>query len=60
MEWEIPSARIQAKVYKENFTEDKLCKSTKQAIRSARNKGVEIQIGRDELLESFSFLMKKN
>ncbi|WP_049550750.1 aminoacyltransferase [Streptococcus pseudopneumoniae] len=51
--------RIQAKVYKENFTEDKLCKSTKQAIRSARNKGVEIQIGRDELLESFSFLMKK-
>ena len=51
--------RIQAKAYKENFTEDKLCKSTKQAIRSARNKGVEIQIGRDELLESFSFLMKK-
>ena len=51
--------RIQAKVYKENFIEDKLCKSTKQAIRSARNKGVEIQIGRDELLESFSFLMKK-
>ena len=51
--------RTQAKVYKENFTEDKLCKSTKQAIRSARNKGVEIQIGRDELLESFSFLMKK-
>lgn len=51
--------RIQAKVYKENFIEDKLCKSTKQAIRSARNKGVEIQIGRDELLGSFSFLMKK-
>jgi len=51
--------RIQAKIYKENFAEDKLCKSTKQAIRSARNKGVEIQIGRDELLESFSFLMKK-
>lgn len=51
--------RIQAKVYKKNFTKDKLCKSTKQAIRSARNKGVEIQIGRDELLESFSFLMKK-
>ena len=51
--------RIQAKIYKENFAEDKLCKSTKQAIRSARNKGVEIQIGGDELLESFSFLMKK-
>lgn len=51
--------RIQAKIYKENFAEDKLCKSTKQVIRSARNKGVEIQIGGDELLESFSFLMKK-
>lgn len=51
--------RIQAKIYKENFAEDKLCKSTKQAIRSARNKGVEIQIGGVELLESFSFLMKK-
>ena len=51
--------RIQAKIYKENFAEDKLCKSTKQAIRSARNKGVEIKIGGDELLESFSFLMKK-
>ena len=51
--------RIQAKIYKENFAEDKLCKSTKQAIRSSRNKGVEIQIGGYELLESFSFLMKK-
>ena len=51
--------RIQAKIYKENFAEDKLCKSTKQAIRSSRNKGVEIQFGGTELLESFSFLMKK-
>ena len=51
--------RIQAKIYKENFEEDKLSKSTKQAIRTARNKGVEIQIGGVELLESFSFLMKK-
>ena len=51
--------RIQAKIYKENFEEDKLSKSTKQAIRTARNKGVEIQFGGTELLESFSFLMKK-
>ena len=51
--------RIQAKIYKENFKEDKLSKSTKQAIRSSRNKGVEIQFGGTELLESFSFLMKK-
>ena len=51
--------RIQAKIYKENFEEDKLSKSTRQAIRTARNKGVEIQFGGTELLESFSFLMKK-
>ena len=47
--------RIQAKIYKENFEEDKLSKSTKQAIRTARKKGVEIQFGGTELLESFSF-----
>lgn len=51
--------RIQAKIYKENFEEDKLSKSTKQAIRTARNKGVEIQYGGLELLDSFSELMKK-
>ncbi|CKC65623.1 aminoacyltransferase [Streptococcus pneumoniae] len=51
--------RIQAKIYKENFEEDKLSKSTRQAIRTARNKGVEVQFGGTELLESFSFLMKK-
>lgn len=51
--------RIQAKIYKENFEEDKLSKSTRQAIRTARNKGVEIQFGGTELLEFFSFLMKK-
>ncbi|WP_311484131.1 aminoacyltransferase [uncultured Streptococcus sp.] len=51
--------RIQAKIYKENFEEDKLSKSTRQAIRTARNKGLEIQYGGTELLEPFSFLMKK-
>ena len=51
--------RIQAKIYKENFEEDKLSKSTKQAIRTAQNKGVEIQFGGTELLPPFSFLMKK-
>ena len=51
--------RIQAKIYKENFEEDKLYKSTRQAIRTARNKGLEIQYGGLELLDSFSELMKK-
>lgn len=51
--------RIQAKIYKENFEEDKLSKSTRQAIRTARNKGLEIQYGGTEFLNSFSELMKK-
>ena len=51
--------RIQAKIYKQHFAEDKLSKSTRQAIRTARNKGLEIQYGGLELLDSFSELMKK-
>ena len=51
--------RIQAKIYKENFGEDKLSKSTKQAIRTAQNKGIKVQYGGIELLDSFSLLMKK-
>ena len=51
--------RIQAKIYKENFEEDKLLNQTRQAIRTARNKGLEIQYGGLELLDSFSELMKK-
>ena len=31
--------RFQANIYKEDFTEEQLSKSTKQAIRTARNKG---------------------
>ncbi len=51
--------RVQAKIYRENFSEESLSKSTKQAIRTARNKGIEIQVGGIELLDSFSDLMKK-
>ena len=51
--------RIQAKIYKQYFEEDKLSKSTRQAIRTARNKGLEIQYGGLELLDLFSELMKK-
>ena len=51
--------RVQAKIYKDHFGEDALSKSTKQAIRTARNKGIEIQVGGLELLDSFSALMKK-
>ena len=51
--------RFQANIYKEFFTEDLLSKSTKQAIRTARNKGVEVIFGGTELLDEFASLMKK-
>ena len=51
--------RFQAIIYKEYFTEDQLSKSTKQAIRTARNKGVEVIFGGTELLDEFAALMKK-
>lgn len=51
--------RFQANIYKEDFTEDQLSKSTKQAIRTARNKGISIIHGGTELLEDFASLMKK-
>ena len=51
--------RFQANIYKEFFTEDLLSKSTKQAIRTARNKGVEVIFGGTELLDEFAALMKK-
>ena len=51
--------RFQANIYKEYFTEDQLSKSTKQAIRTTRNKGVEVIFGGTELLDEFAALMKK-
>ena len=51
--------RFQANIYKEYFTEGQLSKSTKQAIRTARNKGVEVIFGGTELLDEFAALMKK-
>lgn len=51
--------RFQANIYKEYFTDDQLSKSTKQAIRTARNKGVEVIFGGTELLDEFAALMKK-
>ena len=51
--------RFQANIYKEYFTEDQLSKSTKQAIRTARNKGVEVIFGGTELLDEFAALKKK-
>ena len=51
--------RFQANIHKEYFTEQDLSKSTRQAIRTARNKGIQVQFGGTELLEDFASLMKK-
>ena len=51
--------RFQANIHKEFFTEQDLSKSTRQAIRTARNKGIQVQFGGTELLEDFASLMKK-
>lgn len=51
--------RFQANIHQENFNEEQLSKSTKQAIRTARNKGVEVVFGGTELLDEFASLMKK-
>ena len=51
--------RFQANIHKEFFTEQDLSKSTRQAIRTARNKGIQVQFGGTELLGDFASLMKK-
>ena len=51
--------RFQANIYKDNFSEELLSKSTRQAIRTARNKGIQVQFGGSELLDDCSALMKK-
>ncbi|HEM5300350.1 TPA: aminoacyltransferase [Streptococcus suis] len=57
------SATIQptchAVLYSESFSEESLNKRVRQNIRSARNKGIEIRIDREELLRDFSELLKK-
>ena len=51
--------RLQANIHKKDFSEELLSKSTRQAIRTSRNKGIQIQFGGAELLDDFSGLMKK-
>lgn len=51
--------RLQANIHAQDFGLENLPKKTKQAIRTAQNKGIEIQIGGMEMLDEFSALMKK-
>ncbi|MGT2887579.1 aminoacyltransferase [Streptococcus didelphis] len=51
--------RLQANIYADKFDYQSLSKKTKQAIRTAQNKGIDIVIGSEDLLEDFASLMKK-
>ncbi|MFC3927643.1 aminoacyltransferase [Streptococcus caprae] len=51
--------RYQANLYAADYAFDNLPKKTKQNIKTARNKGVQVQFGGSELLEDFADLMKK-
>ncbi|MDR3156421.1 MAG: aminoacyltransferase [Lactobacillales bacterium] len=51
--------RFQANVYRENFGEDKLSKKTRQMLRTARKKEIEIQKGGMEFIPQFAEIMKK-
>lgn len=51
--------RFHANIYQEYFAEDQISKSTRQAIRTAKNKGIEVQVGGLDLLDDFAKLMQK-
>lgn len=51
--------RFQANLYAKDFELSQLPKKTRQAIRTAQNKGVTVTIGGQELLDDFAKLMKK-
>lgn len=51
--------RIQANIHAKNADFQLLPKKSKQAIRTAQNKGIDLTIGGPELLEDFATLMKK-
>lgn len=51
--------RFQANLYTDQFDLDRFSKRTKQEIRTAQNKGVEIVFGGAELLDNFASLMAK-
>ena len=52
--------RFQANIHKENFSLDQLSKSTRQAIRTARNKGLEVKFGGLDLLDWIFIFNEEN
>ncbi|OFI47821.1 hypothetical protein BG262_09020 [Floricoccus penangensis] len=51
--------RFNAVIRKEDFSEDNFSKKTKQFLRKSRNSAPIIKFGSDELIDDFSYLMKK-
>lgn len=57
--WDTTQPTFNAVLKSEDFSEELLSKRVRQNIRTARNKGIEIRIGREDLLDDFSDLLKK-
>ncbi|KXT78571.1 aminoacyltransferase [Streptococcus sp. DD13] len=51
--------RFQANLYATDFSESHFSKRVRQELRTARNKGIDIQYGGPELVDDFTALMKK-
>ena len=54
------SQRFQANIYKDNFSEELLSKSTRQAIRTARDKVYSSPFGGSELFGRFLYFDEKS
>ncbi|HEM5997665.1 TPA: peptidoglycan bridge formation glycyltransferase FemA/FemB family protein [Streptococcus suis] len=57
--WDTTQPTFNAVLKSKDFSEELLSKRVRQNIRTARNKGIEIRIGREDLLDDFSDLLKK-
>lgn len=50
--------RFQANIYKEDFSEELLSKSTKKMMKQAQKKGVTVKMGQQELVDSFATVIE--
>ncbi|WP_238599972.1 peptidoglycan bridge formation glycyltransferase FemA/FemB family protein, partial [Streptococcus suis] len=57
--WETVQPTFHAVLKEESFSEGSLNKKVRQNIRTARNKGIDVYVGREDLLEDFSEILKK-
>lgn len=50
--------RLQANIYKKDFSEEQLSKSTNKMLKQARKKGVTVRIGHKELVSDFAEMIQ--